>query len=250
VPYPVCQALVELGAVRYLYGAVPLRRVFQPTAAAVDFKGDLPMYLNSLATLAQCQDVVHRYRLGPLDFEAGTVEGFTAYLLCRGMELAGVEDLAVRLGRYQREAAAGLDEAALFEEARGLNDLLNEHARARRDIASRIEALKCRPGGMGLWVCVAELATSPDAQRDAICAQRGVTIQNVQLELAWLKQFHWLVMESVNNLKYVPGNNPTLDRLLRKDIEVLDHTLINAAPWSGAQDDTTLELNAIHRLMA
>jgi FtsP/CotA-like multicopper oxidase with cupredoxin domain len=75
----------------------------------------------------------------PVDFPTGSVEGFAADLSCRGMELDGVENLAARLDLYREEAGAGLDEAAPFEEARDLNELLNEHARDRRDIASRIE---------------------------------------------------------------------------------------------------------------
>jgi hypothetical protein len=208
------------------------------------------MYSNSLATLAQCQEVVRRYGLGPDDFPTGSVEGFTAYLLCRGMELYGVENLAARLDRYRRETAAGLDEAALFEEARGLNELLNDHARARRDIATHIEVLKGQPGGLDLWACVAELATSPSSQHSAICARRDIALQDVQAELAWLKKFDWLVVDSVNNLEYAPGDNPTLDGLLRRDVEVLDLTLIHASPWSGAQDDVALELLAIHRVAA
>jgi hypothetical protein len=206
------------------------------------------MYTNSLATLAHCQEVVRRYRLGPADFSSGSVEGFTAYLFCRGMELDGVENLAARLDTYRDEAAAGLDEAELFEDARSLNELLNAHARARREIATNIEVLKGRPGGMELWACVAELATSPAPMHSTICERRGVPFQDVQSELAWLKQFDWLVLESANNLDYVPGNDRTLDGLLRRDIEVFDQTLIRAAPWSGARDDTALEFSAIHRL--
>lgn len=206
------------------------------------------MYTNSLATLAHCQEVIRRYGLGPADFPSGSVEGFTAYLFCRGMRLHGVGYLAERLDAYRDEAAAGLDESALFEEARGLNELLNEHARARRDIATNIEVLKGRPGGMELWACVAELATSPAPQHSAICMRRAIPFQDVQAELAWLKRFDWLVLDSVNHFKYVPGDDCTLDRLLRPDIEVFDQTLVHAEPWSGSQDHTAIELSAIHRL--
>lgn len=208
------------------------------------------MYVNSLATLAQCQEVVRRYGLGPADFPYGSVEGFTAYLLCRGMELDGVRNLAARLDRYREEASSGLDEAALFDEARGLNELLNEHARARRDIASQIGELRARPGGTEVWACVAELASSPEMRHSAICSRRGIPFQDVQAELDWLRRFDWLLAESVNHLNYVPGDDLTLDALLRRDIEVLDRTLIHAAPWSGAREDTALEFCAIRRLVA
>ena len=206
------------------------------------------MYTNSLATLAQCQEVVRRYGLGPADFPSGSVEGFTAYLLCRGLQLNGVANLASRLDTYRREAADGLDETALFEEASGLNELLNGHARARRDIATNIEILRGRPGGVELWACIAELATSPAPQHSAICMRRKIPFQDVQAELAWLTQFDWLVVDSVSDFNYVPGDDRTLDGLLRRDIEVFDQTLIQAAPWSGAHDDTSLEFSAIYRL--
>lgn len=141
------------------------------------------LHINSLATLAHCQEVVRRYGLGPADFPSGSVEGFTAYLLCRGLPLDGVGSLASRLEAYRGEAAGGLDEVALFEEASGLNKLLNEHARARRDIATNIEVMKGRPGGMELWACIAELATSPASEHSAICVQREIPFQDVQAGL-------------------------------------------------------------------
>jgi hypothetical protein len=206
------------------------------------------MYTNSLATLVHCQEVVRRYGLEPADFPTGSVEGFTAFLLCRSVELYDVGTLANRLDCYRQELAGGLDEAELIEEAESLSELLNDHARARREIATHIQLMKSRPGGRRLWACVAELGSAPDAEHGAICARQGIAFQDVQAELAWVKQFDWLIMESVKSLRYAPGNHPTLDGLLRKDIEVFDQTLVQAEPWRGSEPDVALEFCALHRL--
>lgn len=166
----------------------------------------------------------------------------------------GVEALSQLLKSYREAVALNASKGRrldqrLLAEASELNQSLQEYATQRAALASCIRTVKFGAQGGAVWDAMAEGATSSRVTRASRAEPSSTLRPLIAATLSDLAR-HKFGFDESRGLQYEPGVDSDLDLLVRMDIERLDISLREAAPWAGKEPEMRIEICALFELVA